>query len=163
ESDQRRKAEEAEADMKAFATFLARYVLAATRPEGLQHGVGVNVTMAEALEKAEPRIAEVFADRPRAEALARHEVGGTWRNLGRYPEAVRNLRRALRLRREALGPEAPETLDTMNSLGVAYGAAGQFERALALLEQTVALRKQQLGPDHVQTLSSAGNLAMAYH
>src|SRR5262249_14630552 len=78
EADERHKAVESEADTRAFAEFLAKYVLAATRPKGIRHGVGVNVTMAEALEKADPKIAEVFAGRPKAEALARHEIGGTW-------------------------------------------------------------------------------------
>ena len=73
---------ETERDYRAFAVFLANQVLAATRPAGVQAGVGRNVTMEEALTRAEPTIAEVFQDRPRAEALVRHELGVTWRHLG---------------------------------------------------------------------------------
>src|SRR5262249_41900751 len=151
-----------EADTRAFADFLANYVLAATRPEGVQSGVGVNVRMAEALEKAEPHIPEVFAGRPKAEALARDEIGVTWRNLGRYAEAVRNRERGVQLRREVLEPGDPDTLNTLNSLGVAYRAAGELDRALPLLEQAVAETKEKLGPGHSLSLASMANLARAY-
>src|SRR5205807_1280979 len=100
EAAERKKAEESEADTRAFGNFLADQVLAATRPVGVQHGVGINVTMAEALEKAEPNMATVFADRPRAEALARHAIGVTWRNLARHADAIRNLQRAVDLRNQ---------------------------------------------------------------
>src|SRR5262249_19077790 len=141
------QAEEAEADTRAFADFLADYVLAATRPEGIQAGVGVNVTMAEALEKAEPKIAEVFAGRPKAEATTRHALGVTWRTLGRYREAEKQLRRALELREHFLGPDAVPTLITRNSLGVTLSESGQPLLAVPLLQQTLAALKVQLGPD----------------
>jgi serine/threonine protein kinase/Tfp pilus assembly protein PilF len=162
EAAERQKAKAAEADSKAFAEFLDNHVLAATRPEGVQLGVGVNVTMAEALAKADPKIAEVFAGRPKAEALARHALGVTWRNLGHYPEAERDLEQALELRREALGPDDPDTLNTMNSLGLTHLAAGHLDRAVSLLEQAVAKYKAKLGPDDHGTLVSMNNLALAY-
>jgi serine/threonine protein kinase/tetratricopeptide (TPR) repeat protein len=159
---ERDRAVEAEADTKAFADFLANYVLAATRPQGVQAGVGVNVTLAEALEKAEPKIEAVFRGRPKAEALARHEIGVTWRNLGRYPDAIRHLERALELRRRSLGPDAPETRNTMNSLAVAYQEDGRLDLALPLYEETLRLCQAQLGPDDPVTVSVLHNLGSGY-
>jgi serine/threonine protein kinase/tetratricopeptide (TPR) repeat protein len=154
ETAQRKKAEESEADMRAFANFLADQVLAATRPEGIQHGIGINVTMAEALEKAEPQIEKVFAGQPRAEAFARHAIGVTWRNLSRYPEAIRNLERAVEIRQKMAGRDATDTLNSMHSLAMAYMADGKQKRAIALLEEVATLRAQTLGATHAETLLS---------
>jgi serine/threonine protein kinase/tetratricopeptide (TPR) repeat protein len=153
---------EAEADTHAFSVFLVNQVLSAGRPEGLQLGLGVNTTLAEALDASEGKIDEVFAGRPKAEATARHAIGVTWRNLGQYARARAHLRRALALRERELGARADETLDTRNSLAVALMALGQYDAAIPLLEQNVALRSESLGPDHPVTLLETSNLAEAY-
>jgi tetratricopeptide (TPR) repeat protein len=160
--DEQHHAKESELDTRAFAAFLTDQVLAASRPEGVQEGIGVNVSMAEALEKAEPHIDRVFAGRPRAEAAARHAIGVTWRGLGRHSDAIRHLRRALDLWLELLGPDAAETLLTMNSLAMAYLWGGEFDRGIALLEESLAIRRQKLGPDHDDTLASQARLGEAY-
>ncbi|MFO0842572.1 MAG: tetratricopeptide repeat protein [Gemmataceae bacterium] len=162
EGEEKHKAQEAEADTRAFAEFLANHVLAATRPEGVQDGVGVNVTMAEALAKAEPALGKVFKGRPRAEALARHEIGVTWRNLGRHAEAIRHLERACALRREALGEDDPKTLESMNSLSVAYCVAGKLKDALALKIRVVAAAKLQLTEDQPDLLVYMAGLGTLY-
>src|SRR5262249_39645578 len=112
------RAREADADTRAYATFLANHILAASRPEGVQLGVGHNVTLADALEKAEPEIAKVFRGRPKAEALARHQIGVTWRNLGRFAQGEEQLRQAVALREHELGPDHIDTLESGNSLGL---------------------------------------------
>jgi tetratricopeptide (TPR) repeat protein/tRNA A-37 threonylcarbamoyl transferase component Bud32 len=159
---ERQKAAAAEADTKAFNDFLANHVLAASRPEGLQDGIGVNVTMAEALDKADAQLDRVFAGRPRAEAAARHSIGVTWRDLGRDADAIRHLRRAVDLRVEFFGPDVHETLDAMNSLAMAYLSAGQFDRGLTLLEDVVTRREQTLGPEHANTLLAISRLGGGY-
>jgi serine/threonine protein kinase/tetratricopeptide (TPR) repeat protein len=153
---------ESEADTRAFADFLANYVLAATRPEGVQGGVGRNVTMEEALVKAEPKLGDVFRDRPRAEALARHEIGVTWRNLGKYAQAERHLRRALELRQQQFGADAAETIASLNSLGVTLTQAGRAPEAIPLLERALKSLEATRGPDHTDTLRTMNNLAGAY-
>ena len=52
-------------------------------------GLGVDVTVARALEEAEKKITQDFVGRPRAEATARHALGVTWQNLtgDRFPRA----------------------------------------------------------------------------
>jgi tetratricopeptide (TPR) repeat protein/tRNA A-37 threonylcarbamoyl transferase component Bud32 len=160
--NEQRNAKESEADTRAFAEFLVNQVLSASRPEGVQEGIGVDVSMAEALEKADPHIDRVFAGRPRAEAAARHAIGVTWRNLGRHPEAIRHLRRALDLWLETKGSDSPDTLYTMNSLAMAYLWGGEFDRGVAMLEEILATRRRVLGPDHPDTLSSQARLGEAY-
>jgi serine/threonine protein kinase/tetratricopeptide (TPR) repeat protein len=159
---ERDRAREAEADTRAFSDFLVKDVLAAARPRGVQGGLGVAATVAQALEEAEGRIGEVFAGRPKAEATARHGIGVTWRNLGRYAKAVEHLRRASALRERELGATAEETLDSRNSLALAMEYAGQFDEALALHQENLKRLTATRGPDHQDTLTTQHNLARAY-
>src|SRR5262249_21764013 len=152
---------EAEADTGAYAAFLADHILAASRPEGLQQGVGYNVTVVEALQKAEPRIAAVFRGRPKAEALARHQIGVTWRNLGRFAQGEKQLRQAVALREQELGPDHVDTLESRNSLGVLLVQAGRPAEAIPLLEATLA-RHRRAGRDDGSALMCLHNLAEAY-
>ena len=61
-----------------------------------------------------------------------------------------------------LGSDHPDTLNSRNSLAIAYRAAGRAAEAVPLHEQTLAVREQVLGPDHPDTLDSRNNLAIAY-
>jgi serine/threonine protein kinase len=157
----RDQAVDAEADTKAFGDFLVNHVLAVARPEGVQQGLGLAVTVVQALEAAEEKLDEVFARRPKAEATARHALGVTWRNLGRYDKAEAHLRRAVQLRERELGPNAPETLDSRNSLGVTLTQAGRADEAAALHEGTWKRAAAAFGPDHRLTLQSLNDLAWA--
>jgi tetratricopeptide (TPR) repeat protein len=68
----------------------------------------------------------------------------------------------LKLRKARLGPDHPDTLQSMNDLAVAYQDAGKRDLALPLFEETLKLCKARLGPDHPRTLDSMNNLAVAY-
>jgi tetratricopeptide (TPR) repeat protein len=63
---------------------------------------------------------------------------------------------------EIQGPDHPDTLNSRNSLAIAYRAAGRAAEAVPLHEQTLAVRESLLGPDHPDTLDSRNNLAIAY-
>lgn len=162
EKKAREAASAAEADTQAFARFLADHVLATTRPEGWQGGIGYNVTMEEALIRAEPMVPVVFRNRPRAEALTRQEIGVTWRNLGKYPQAERHLRRALQLRREYWGVDDVETLLCQNSLAVTLCQAGRTDEAVTLHEQVLKALQLKCGSEAQETLIVQSNLASAY-
>jgi tetratricopeptide (TPR) repeat protein len=66
------------------------------------------------------------------------------------------------LQKAGLGPDHPDTLNTMNSLANSYHALGRHAEALELCEETLALRKAKLGPDHPDTITSMNNLATSY-
>jgi serine/threonine protein kinase len=152
-------AREAEAETKAYSDFLVRRILAAARPKDVQGGLGVNATVLEALEQAERHLAEDFADRPRAEALARHVMGVTWRNVGRFDAAEAQLRRALALRERVLGPDDSETLDSRNALAVVVFDARRYDEGIALVEQNLARQEALFGRDDSRTIRSLFNLA----
>jgi tetratricopeptide (TPR) repeat protein len=134
----RDRAQKAEADTKAFSEFLVSDVLSAPRPAGLQQGMGRDVTVVQALEHTEKKLDRRFADRPVAEATARHALGVTWRHLGNFPKAEAYLRRALELRLQFLGSEHRDTYDTQNSLGVLLTTMGKADEAVPLLEAALS-------------------------
>jgi tetratricopeptide (TPR) repeat protein len=156
------RARKAEADTRAYARFLADHILAASRPEGLQRGVGHNVTLADALQKAEPRIAEVFRGRKILQALARHQIGVTWQYLGRVGPAEAQLRQAIALREQELGPDDADTLDSRNSLGLLLAYGGRPREAIDELEDVLARHQRAGRGDGRAGLACLNNLAEAY-
>ena len=61
-----------------------------------------------------------------------------------------------------LGSDHPDTLNSRNSLAVAYRDAGRAAEAIALHEPTLADQERVLGSDHPDTLITRNNLANAY-
>jgi serine/threonine protein kinase/tetratricopeptide (TPR) repeat protein len=144
-------------------SFLKDDVLAAARPEGQGGGLGVGVTVHQAVDAAEPKIAGRFKDQPLVEADVRYTLGETYNYLGKPMLAIRQLERAVELRRAKLGPDHLDTLISMNNLANGYADAGQHDRDLKLREETLALMRSKLGPDHPETLGIMSNLANSYY
>ena len=61
-----------------------------------------------------------------------------------------------------LGPNHLDTLNSQNTLAVAYRAADRVADAVPLLERTLVAQTRVLGADHPDTLMSQNNLAAAY-
>ena len=73
---------------------------------------------------------------------------------GRVNEALPLFEETLKLRKAKLGPDHPDTLESMFGLAWAYQAAGRLDEATSLHEEVLRLRKAKLGPDHPDTLHS---------
>ena len=156
------QSEESRQRAEAVLKFLKDDVLAATRPEGQEGGLGRDVTVRKAIDAAEPKIAGAFKDQPIVEAEVRDTLGITYHYLGHYPLAIRQHERALELRRTKLGPDHPSTLTSRNNLANDYQEAGRTAEAIRLDEETLKLKESKLGPDHPDTLTSRNNLAADY-
>ncbi len=78
---------------------------------------------------------------------------------GLYPAAEPLLRRALRARERALGPEHPNALTSVNNLAELLGNKGDYAGAEPLLRRALATSDRVLGPEHPHTLLSVNNLA----
>src|SRR5262249_12977991 len=72
--EEQRNATTAAADAKSFGDFLVDNFLAATRPEGMQGGIGYDIKISVALARAEADIPAVFAGRAMGEARDRGKV-----------------------------------------------------------------------------------------
>ncbi len=156
------KARRSEARQRAVLGFFQDRVLAAARPEGLEGGLGKDVTLRAAVDTAEPAVAAAFAGQPEAEASVRDTLGTTYLDLGDAPRAIGQYERALALRRQALGEDSRETLASVTHLAQAYQDAGRLAEAVPLFERARKGCREKLGPDDPETLEAMNGLAGAY-
>jgi serine/threonine protein kinase/Tfp pilus assembly protein PilF len=115
-----------------------------------------------ALDRAAARIAGKFGKQPLVEASIRQTIGKTYMDLGLYPDAQKQLERALDLRHRILGYEHPDTLATMNELAILYRDQGRYVQAEPLFTNVLELRRRTLGQEHLDTLSTMNSLAELY-
>ena len=115
-----------------------------------------------ALDRAAQHISGKFEKQPEVEAAVRDTIGQTYIDLGLYPEARRQLERAVDLYRRALGAKNPKTLKATSRLGRLTSLEGKIPEAEKLISQTLEIQRRVLGPEHPDTLWSMNNLASAY-
>jgi len=115
-----------------------------------------------ALDRAAVRIDSRFQAQPLVEASIRHTIGDTYKALGLYPDAQRQLERALTLQNRVLPDGHPDRLRTMNNLAEVYWNQGKFGEAEPLFTAALAGRRRVLGETHRDTLTSMSNLATLY-
>jgi tetratricopeptide (TPR) repeat protein len=96
------------------------------------------------------------------EARKLHHQAADLYQAGRYQEALPLQQRARGLYEQALGPEHPETLISLNNLAEMYRALGDYREALPLYQRVLAAREKSPGPDHPDTATSLSNLAGLY-
>jgi tetratricopeptide (TPR) repeat protein len=155
-------ARESEAESRAVLAFFQDHVLAATRPEGQDGGLGREVTIRKAIDAAEPAIAEAFRDKPAIEAAVRYSIGRTYACLDERALSIPQFERSRKLREQALGPEHPDTLRSLAELAMEYIYSGRTNDGVPLLEQVLALRQKTVGPTDPDTLYTMNALALAY-
>jgi len=120
---------------------------------------GNTITAREILDKASTDIDTGLTKDPELQAQMMHVMGLVYNNLGLYPRAQSLDQRALEIRRRVLGPEHPDTLESVNSLTGVLREEGHYSEAEKLDRETLDTRRRVLGPEHPDTLSSMNNLA----
>ena len=143
-------AKESDATAQAVLKFVGAEVFGAPNPR-VQNAPGRDVTLRQALDAAEPKIATAFAGRPRVEAELRNILGVTYGALGEQRPPVPQFERALAL---ALAnfPDDPVTRQIELNLSTAYSNLGRREEAIKLLERSLARQRKTRGPDHPDTI-----------
>ncbi len=159
---QRAEAARQRDETEAVLQFVQNQVFSAARPENEKGGLGHDVTLARAIEAALPFVTEGFKGRPLTEARLRMTLGTSFLYLGEPLIAERQYSRARELYAVKLGPDHPDTLNSMMGLANSYAALGRNDEALALREATLKFHRAKLGPDHPVTLKSMMGLANSY-
>ena len=160
-SAQRGEAEQRK-DAEAVLRFVQDHIFAAARPVDRPGGLGPSVTLRQALDAALPVVERSFAAQPLVEARLRMTLGMSYWYLGEARIAADQFRRARAIFTDRLGPDHPDTLESMHHLANRYAALGDEAEAFQLREETLARRNARLGPDHVDTLRSRLVLASSY-
>ena len=89
-------------------------------------------------------------------------LGLALQNAARYAEAVPLYQRSLAIREKALGPEHPDTAQSLNNLAGLYYSQGKYAEAEPLHKRSLAIREKALGPEHSDTAQSLNDLALLY-
>jgi tetratricopeptide (TPR) repeat protein len=160
--DATRRADTQAAIATSVNAFLQNDLLALAGAEGQSRAKtqpDPNLTVRAALDRAAGTIGGKFASQPVVEAAIRHTLGTAYRDLGLFDQARVHFDRALKLRRQELGPDHPDTLNTMRELGllllrVGKGAASE-EMANEYLE-----RERRLGVNRPEVLMAMNDVAV---
>jgi serine/threonine protein kinase/tetratricopeptide (TPR) repeat protein len=149
----------ARAEAQAVADFLKNDVLASVDPEKAK---GREITVRYILDAAAEKIDKKLEGMPLVEASIRQTLGITYYSLGKYKSAETHLERARQIRRERLGDEDPDTLDSMGELGWCYLLQGRYDKAEQLLVKVLQIRRRVLGEEDKSTLTSMHFLGWVY-
>jgi len=115
-----------------------------------------------ALDRAAARIAGRFDRQPLVEAAIRQIVGQTYKDLGLFPEAQRQLERALELRQRTAGDAHRDTLDTMFGLAILCREQGKYGEAERLLTRVIEGRGRIFGEGASETAAAQRELALLF-
>jgi tetratricopeptide (TPR) repeat protein len=88
-----------------------------------------------------------------------YSLASSYTVLGRHADAVKLYEETLALQKARLGPDHPDTFQTMYNLAISYAELGRHADALRLREEALALHKARLGPEHPRTLMSMNSVA----
>jgi tetratricopeptide (TPR) repeat protein len=70
---------------------------------------------------------------------------------GNYTEALRFYKNALAIYEKSLGPEHPDTANSLNNLAALYYKQGKLGEAMPLYQRALAIYEKSLGPEHPST------------
>jgi serine/threonine protein kinase/tetratricopeptide (TPR) repeat protein len=101
-----------------------------------------------------------FADQPLVRASLLQTVAGTLRTLGLLDLAVQPQERAILIRREHLGDDHPQTLSSLNSMGLLLTNKGDLADAEAYLREALDGSRRTLGDEHPDTLGHVLNTGL---
>ncbi|MCA8951284.1 MAG: serine/threonine protein kinase [Planctomycetes bacterium] len=114
------------------------------------------------LHTAVEAIDEQFADRPLVAARLHASFGQAYENIGLPEGALERCRRALELRRAALGEDHHDTITSVGDLGTTLMQTGDYEHAAPLLERAYDARRAEVPPDTGLIAEAAQRLSRLY-
>ncbi len=97
-------------------------------------------------------ITQRFTEQPLVKAQLLQSASSTMRELGLLNQAEEPQARALAIRRDLLGPDHPDTRNSVTETISLIALQGDIERGLRLAEDALERRRLLLGKDHPETL-----------
>lgn len=112
------------------------------------------------LKPAAETIDAQFKDQPLVDASLRQALADLYEAIGLYDAAYPLQQSCLATRRRLLGDEHPDTLISINVMGVVLQDQGKLDQAEPYLREALESRRRVLGENHPDTLVSLNNLAL---
>ena len=106
---------------------------------------GRDVTVREVLGWASLNVEKRFASRPLSEARVRSAIGGAYRSLGNYREALEHLPKVYEIRKTQLGENHPDTLLAMGNYAGLLQQLDHDAKAEVILRDLLRRSKAALG------------------
>ncbi|MGB6130150.1 MAG: tetratricopeptide repeat protein [Acidobacteriaceae bacterium] len=113
------------------------------------------------LDRAAQSVQGKFDKHPEVEGAIRDTIGQTYTDVGLYPEARRQLERAVRLERMVSGPDSPAAIRTLLHLEDAEEAQGLYAQAEGHAREALAASRGALGKDNPTTITAMNRLVSA--
>ncbi len=110
------------------------------------------------LSRAIETIEQEFADQPSVRASLQQTVADTYRAIGLYEPATPLQEAALGTRRDELGNDHPDTLESIAHMGLLLKSQGKLTEAEPYYHEALEGSRRVLGDDHCGTLISIGNM-----
>ena len=123
---------------------------------------GNSITARELLDKSSNEIDRGLANDPELQAHMLQAMGEVYTGLGLNKRAESLLTRAVEIRRHVLGPDHPDTLDSMSRLSWILYLEGRYPEAEKLLRQTLEAQQRIIGNNDGRTDQSMAQLAALY-
>lgn len=123
---------------------------------------GDALTARELLDRGAADLEGRFIDRPIIKSRLYEVIGGVYREMGLFEQALPLNEAALTLRTEFLGPLHRQTLVSGNDLAIVYERLGEFRKSEATYLDVLAKQREILGSDDVYTLKTINNLGSLY-
>ncbi|MEL6842821.1 MAG: serine/threonine-protein kinase, partial [Bacteroidota bacterium] len=112
------------------------------------------LALKEVMQSPEPDPAEL--------ARVNHILGALNRDLGKFAEAERYLRRSLEIKHEIFEPPHSEIAYTLNHMASLFLDQGKFDSAAVYARNSFEQRKAVYGENHIETVASLSNLGHVY-
>jgi eukaryotic-like serine/threonine-protein kinase len=150
-----RRANRERATAQRESQFLASIFQAATPDQAR----GRQVTARELLDAGALRIDRELADQPLLQASMADNIGQAYISLGAYEQAQKLFQRAYDLRRNNLGPNAIDTVQSLSGLAMSFRLQDNCKAAEPLFRQVLAVQQKTLGANSqpvAETLENVG-------
>ncbi len=116
------------------------------------------ITARELLDQGAEKVERELKHQPAVQATLLDTIGQLYQSIGLYDREQPLLEEALKLRRQALGPECAEVAASLSHLGEAARLKGDYARSEPLLREALIMRRKLLGAEHKDVAESLDNL-----
>jgi len=142
---------------EALTRFLVSEVIRDLRPD---RRLGRPISPRSILDHAATRVETTFVDQPATAASIQLSLGESYDALGLHSQAVEQLKRAVKNRRDQLGEHHCDTLAATSQLATALTHCGSFTQALELHQQAYDGLKDDCRSGDQAVLMARHNLGM---